>query len=49
MFWKCPMMHIQHSIEICSAVQQQSRVLQADWLIMEYNVKATSNINMPFW
>ena len=27
----------------------RSRVLQADWLILENNEKATLNINMPYW
>ena len=26
----------------------QSRVLQADWLMLENNEKATLNINMPY-
>ena len=26
----------------------QSRVLQADWFILEINEKATLNINMPY-
>ena len=30
-----------------SAVDTQSRVQQADWLILEINEKATLNINMP--
>ena len=27
----------------------QSKVLQADWLILENNKKATLNINMAYW
>ena len=27
----------------------QSRVLQADWLILDNDEKATLNTNMPYW
>ena len=27
----------------------QSTVLQAGWLVLEDNEKATLNINMPYW
>ena len=30
-------------------INTQSRVLQADWLILETYDKATLNINMPYW
>ena len=32
----------------CSAFSQDASVLQADWLILENNGKATLNINMPY-
>ena len=31
----------------CPAFSQDTSVLQADWLILENNGKATLNINMP--
>ena len=32
----------------CSTFSQDTSVLQDDWLILENNVKATLNINMPY-
>ena len=43
------MMLIQHSVNSDRLVDTQSRVPQADWLILENNEKATLNINMPFY
>ena len=42
------MMHIQNSINSDWLFNTQSIVLQADWFILEINVKATLNINMPY-
>ena len=39
------MMRIQHSVNSDWLFNTQSRVLQADWLILEFNEKATLNIN----
>ena len=39
------MVHIQHSVKIYWLSDTQSRVLQADWSILENNEKATLNIN----
>ena len=41
------MVHIQHS-ESDWLINTQSKVLQADWLILENNEIAISNINMPY-
>ena len=46
MYWKFPI-PIQQSVKIWSAANTQSRVLQADQLILENNEKATLNTNMP--
>ena len=43
-YWKFPMMHIQHPVKFWSVVHTQSRVLQADWLILENSEKTTLNI-----
>ena len=43
------MMHVQHSVNSDWLFNTQSRVLQADWFILEINEKATLNINMPYW
>ena len=40
------MIHNTHSVARW-LFNTQSRVLQADWLILENNEKATFNINMP--
>ena len=42
------MMLIQHSVNSDWLLNTQSRVLKADWLILEINEKATFNINMPY-
>ena len=42
------MIHKQHSVEIW-LFNAQSRVLQADWLILENNEKATLNISFPYF
>ena len=43
------MMLIQHSVNSDWLFNTQSKVLQADWFILEINEKATLNINMPYW
>ena len=43
------MMLIQHSVNSDWLFNTQSRVLQADWFILEINKKATLNINMPYY
>ena len=43
------MMFIQHSVNSDWLLNTQSRVLQADWFILEINEKATLNIDMPYW
>ena len=43
------MMLIQHSFNSDWLSNTQSRVRQADWLMLEYNEKATLNINMPYY
>ena len=42
------MMLIQHAVNSDWLCNTQSRVLQADWFILEINEKATLNINMPY-
>ena len=42
------MMLIQHSVNSDWLFNTQSRVLQADWLILENDEKATLNINMTY-
>ena len=42
------MMLLQHSVNRDRLFNTQSRVLQADWFILEINEKATLNINMPY-
>ena len=42
------MLLTQHSINSDWLFTTQYRVLQADWLILEINEKATLNINMPY-
>ena len=42
-------MLIQHSANSDWLFSTQSRVLQADWLILENNERATLNINRPYW
>ena len=39
---------IQHSVNFEWLFNNRSRVLQADWLMLENNEKATLNINMPY-
>ena len=41
-------MLIQHSHNSDWLFNTQSTVLQADWLILEINEKATLNINVPY-
>ena len=48
-YWEFPIMLIQHPANSDWLLSTQSRVLQADWLILENNERATLNINMPFW
>ena len=43
------MMLIQHSVNSNLLFNTQSRVLQADSVILEINEKATLNINMPYY
>ena len=42
-------MLIQHSVKIWLAAQHsvKSRLLQADWLILENDEKASLNVNIP--
>ena len=42
------MMFIQPSANSDWLLNTKSRVLQADWFILEINKKATLNINMPY-
>ena len=42
------MMHIQHSVNSDRLFNTQSRILQADWMILENNEKATLNINIHY-
>ena len=42
------MMLIQNSGNYDWLFNTQSRVVQADWLMLENNEKATLNINMPY-
>ena len=41
------MMLEQHSVKSDWLLNTQSRVLHADWFILEINEKATLNANMP--
>ena len=46
---KIPINLIQHLVTKSGwLLDTQSRVLPADWLILEYNEKATLNISMPY-
>ena len=45
---KFPMMLIHHSADWDLLFNTQSRVLQADWLVLENNEKATLNMNTPY-
>ena len=45
-YWKFPMMLIQNSGNYDWLFNTQSRVVQADWLMLENNEKATLNINI---
>ena len=47
-YWKFPMILIQHSVKICWLSNTQSRVMQADLLLLENNEKAIFSINMPY-
>ena len=40
---------ILHSVNSDWLFNTQSRVLQADWLMLENDEKATLNINMPYF
>ena len=42
------MLLTQHSVNYDWLFNIQSRILQADWFILEVNEKATLNINMPY-
>ena len=46
--WKFPMMLIQYSVNSDWLFNTQSRVLRADWVILENNENATLNSNMSF-
>ena len=48
-FWKFPMMPIQPLVNFDWLFNTQSRILQADWFILETNGKATLNINMSLY
>ena len=43
-----PIEDVQHSVESDWLFTTQSRVLQADWCILEINEKTTLKINMPY-
>ena len=45
-YWKFPLMLIQHSVNSDWLFNTQSRVTQADWFILEFDGKATSSIRM---
>ena len=49
MYWKFPIMLIQHSVNSDWLCNTQSRALQADWFILEINEQATFKINMPYY
>ena len=42
------MMHIQQSVNFDWLLNTQSRVLHADWFILEISEKASLSINMPY-
>ena len=42
-------MLMQHFVRSDWLFNTQSRVLQADWIILENNGKATLKITMPYW
>ena len=46
---KFPNDALQHSVNSDWLFNTQSRELQADWLILKNNEKATLNINMPYY
>ena len=48
LYWKFPIIPIQHSAEIWFLFDTQSKELQADWLILENNEKANIDISMPY-
>ena len=43
-----PKIVIKHSLNSDLLLTTQSRVMQADWFILEINEKATLNINIPY-
>ena len=45
MFWKFPMLHIQHSVVSDCLFNTQSKVLDADLSMLVNNKKVTLNIN----
>ena len=48
MYWKFPMIPIQHSVNSDWLFNTQSKVLQAGWFMLEINEKTTLNISMPY-
>ena len=46
MYWEFPMMLMKHSVNSDWLFNTLSRVLIADWLMLENNEKATLNINI---
>ena len=50
MYWKFPMILIQHSVNSDWLFNTQSRILQVDWLILENNEKATLKVvSSHYW
>ena len=43
------MMLIQHTVNSDWLFNTPSRVLQADWLMLENNEKPSLNVNMPYY
>ena len=48
MYWKFYNDALQHSVNSDWRLNTQSRVPQADWLMLENNEKGTMDSNMPY-
>ena len=48
LMWKFQMMRIQYSVNSDWLFNTHSRVLQADWVILENNENVTLNSNMSY-
>ena len=49
LYWKFPMLHLTLSSNPDRLHNTQTRVLQADWLALENDEKATLDIDMPYY